>query len=75
MDRDKRWERVQIALKGLVTGEGESTEDPVAKIEERYCQGETDEFLKPIIVNGNEARLKGKTSLLIIYTPDANIYR
>ncbi|KAF8250283.1 BPG-independent [Wilcoxina mikolae CBS 423.85] len=58
MDRDKRWERVQVALKGLVSGEGEATDDPVAKIREKYEQGETDEFFKPIIVNGSEARLK-----------------
>ncbi len=60
MDRDKRWDRVQVALKGLVNGEGESTDDPVAKIKERYSKGENDEFLKPIIVNGEEARIKGE---------------
>jgi 2,3-bisphosphoglycerate-independent phosphoglycerate mutase len=59
MDRDKRWERVEIGLKGLVTGEGEESSDPVATIEERYSKGENDEFLKPIIVGGNEARIKG----------------
>lgn len=59
MDRDKRWDRVQVALKGLVSGDGEPTDDPVAKIQERYGQGETDEFLKPIIVSGDEGRLKG----------------
>jgi 2,3-bisphosphoglycerate-independent phosphoglycerate mutase len=59
MDRDKRWDRVTVAIKGLIAGEGEATEDPVAKIKERYEQGENDEFLKPIIVNGDEARIKG----------------
>ena len=59
MDRDKRWERVEIALKGLINGEGEATEDPVAKIAEKYEAGETDEFIKPVIVNGDEGRLKG----------------
>jgi 2,3-bisphosphoglycerate-independent phosphoglycerate mutase len=59
MDRDKRWERVQIALKGLVAGEGEATEDPVAKIAERYEADETDEFIKPVIVSGDEGRIKG----------------
>lgn len=60
MDRDKRWERVEIALKGLVLGEGEASSDPVATIKERYEKGENDEFLKPIIVNGDEGRIKGK---------------
>lgn len=62
MDRDKRWERVELALKGLVLGEGEESSDPVATIKERYEKGENDEFLKPIILNGEEARIKGKTA-------------
>lgn len=60
MDRDKRWDRVQVALKGIVSGEGEAAEDPVKKIVERYEAGENDEFLKPIILNGDDARVKGK---------------
>lgn len=59
MDRDKRWERVKIAIEGLVKGEGEKGEDVVKTIEERYKKDETDEFLKPIIVNGDEGRIKG----------------
>jgi len=60
MDRDKRWERVEVGLKGLVTGEGEDSDDPVAAIKARYENGETDEFLKPIIVGGKERRIQGK---------------
>ncbi|KAF2764855.1 phosphoglycerate mutase 2 [Teratosphaeria nubilosa] len=63
MDRDKRWDRVEIGMKGIVTGEGEETDDPVKKIQERYDAGETDEFLKPIIVNGKEARVKDDDTL------------
>jgi 2,3-bisphosphoglycerate-independent phosphoglycerate mutase len=59
MDRDKRWERIAIALKGMVLGEGEASEDPVKTVKERYEKGETDEFLKPIIVGGDEGRIKG----------------
>lgn len=63
MDRDKRWERINIALDGLVNGKGEESSDPVATIKERYSKDETDEFLKPIIVNGDEARIKDKDTL------------
>ena len=59
MDRDKRWERVKIAVDGLVKGEGEKTEDVVKAIEEKYKEDETDEFLKPLIVNGDAGRIKG----------------
>lgn len=60
MDRDKRWDRVEIGMKGVVLGEGEDSSDPVKTIEERYGKGETDEFLKPIIVGGDERRIKGE---------------
>ena len=59
MDRDKRWERIKIAFDGLVGGVGEEGKDVVKAIEERYKKDETDEFLKPIIVNGDEGRIKG----------------
>lgn len=59
MDRDKRWERVKIAIDGLVKGEGEKAEDAAKAIEERYEKDETDEFLKPIIFGGEETRIKG----------------
>lgn len=63
MDRDKRWERVEIALKGMCHGEGEASEDPVATVRALYERGgdnDRDEFLKPIIVGGDEGRIKGK---------------
>jgi 2,3-bisphosphoglycerate-independent phosphoglycerate mutase len=59
MDRDKRWDRVELGMKGLVTGEGEESSDPVATIKERYAKDENDEFLKPIIVGGKERRIQG----------------
>lgn len=59
MDRDKRWERVELALKGMVLGEGEKSDDPVKTVKERYEKGENDEFLKPIVVGGQDGRIKG----------------
>jgi len=49
MDRDKRWERVQLAFDVICRdqGEGDVVADPVAEIETRYGADETDEFLKP----------------------------
>jgi 2,3-bisphosphoglycerate-independent phosphoglycerate mutase len=66
MDRDKRWERIKIAVDGLVKGEGEVVEggDIVKAIESRYEKDETDEFLKPIILCGEEGRIKGLSKLL-----------
>ncbi|KAI9799185.1 MAG: hypothetical protein M1833_004225 [Piccolia ochrophora] len=63
MDRDKRWDRVEIGMKGVVLGDGEESSDPVKTIKERYSKGENDEFLKPIIVGGQEARIKDDDTL------------
>lgn len=72
MDRDKRWERVETGLRGIVSGDGEApTTDPVATIEARYAAGETDEFLKPMIFNGHEARVQdGDTLFYFNYRSD-----
>ena len=63
MDRDKRWDRVEVGMKGLVLGEGEASSDPVKTMEERYARKETDEFLKPIIVNGQKGRVQDNDTL------------
>lgn len=66
MDRDKRWERNELALKGMVLGEGEQSDDPVKTVKERYEKGENDEFLKPIIVGGQEGRIKGSQTRRVL---------
>lgn len=52
MDRDKRWERVKLAYDALVNGIGQLVVDPLAAIQESYDNGITDEFIKPIVVTG-----------------------
>jgi len=49
MDRDKRWERVKIAYDLLIKGEGEVSGNFTETMKQRYANGETDEFLHPII--------------------------
>ena len=50
MDRDNRWERVQLAYDALVNGVGRKATDAVTAIEQSYAQEVTDEFIKPIIL-------------------------
>ncbi len=54
MDRDKRWERVKIVYDALVNGEGEKTKDALKSIQDNYENDITDEFIKPLIVTGDE---------------------
>ncbi|KAI9680809.1 MAG: hypothetical protein M1817_004249 [Caeruleum heppii] len=71
MDRDKRWDRVEIGMKGVICGEGEASSDPVKTIKERYEKDENDEFLKPIIVGGDEGRVQdGDTLFFFNYRSD-----
>ncbi|MGC2803801.1 MAG: 2,3-bisphosphoglycerate-independent phosphoglycerate mutase, partial [Candidatus Acidiferrum sp.] len=51
MDRDNRWERVELAYRAVVHGEAEThSSDPIAALQKSYEQGVTDEFVKPIVI-------------------------
>ena len=66
MDRDKRWDRVEVGMEGVVVGEGPDvtpSDDPVVTIKEKYTKDENDEFLKPIVVGGKEARVQDNDTL------------
>ncbi len=54
MDRDKRWDRVEKAYAALVRGEGERASTARAAVEQAYARGETDEFVLPTIVAGDD---------------------
>lgn len=64
MDRDKRWERVEVAYNALVSGEGEVSSNLLETIAARYEAGETDEFLKPIIAAGVEGSIKDDDTII-----------
>ena len=53
MDRDNRWDRVELAYKSLVTGEGVQAEDPVAAMQESYDKEVYDEFVLPTVITEN----------------------
>ena len=55
MDRDNRWERVQLSYDALVNGVGRNSKNAIESIQNSYDAGVTDEFIKPIImVDENE---------------------
>ena len=49
MDRDKRWERVQVAYDAIALGKGTVTSDLLGYVNECYAKGITDEFLEPAV--------------------------
>jgi 2,3-bisphosphoglycerate-independent phosphoglycerate mutase len=71
MDRDKRWDRTELALDALVDGEAEHHADSAQQaVKEAYDRGETDEFIRPVLV-GDEARIRPQDSVLFFnFRPD-----
>lgn len=55
MDRDKRWERTQVAYNLLTKGEGEVFSCPLKAIESSYKKNITDEFITPKIISKNNS--------------------
>jgi 2,3-bisphosphoglycerate-independent phosphoglycerate mutase len=71
MDRDKRWDRTQLAYDAMVAGEAEfSADSGEAAVRAAYERGETDEFIKPTVV-GDEARIRRDDSVIFFnFRPD-----
>ena len=56
MDRDKRWDRTKLAYDAMMHGVGISATDPVEAIGGAYARGETDEFVKPMVLMGPDGK-------------------
>jgi 2,3-bisphosphoglycerate-independent phosphoglycerate mutase len=52
MDRDKRWERTQLALDAIIGATGVHDPDPLHAVQESYKAALTDEFILPVVVDG-----------------------
>ena len=50
MDRDKRWERVELAYRAMALGEGEFAASAIEAIDNSYELNKTDEFVLPTVI-------------------------
>ena len=50
MDRDNRWDRVELAYKALTKGEGIKGTDAAEAVQASYDDGKTDEFVYPTVI-------------------------
>jgi 2,3-bisphosphoglycerate-independent phosphoglycerate mutase len=57
MDRDKRWERVQLAYDTLVKAEGPTANAAIDVLNVNYANNITDEFIKPTVLTENGATI------------------
>ena len=59
MDRDKRWDRVEIGYDAIVHGVGERATSAVEGLQAAYARGENDEFVRPTVIEGVDGGLRG----------------
>ena len=67
MDRDTRWDRVEIAFNLLTQAKGEKISNPLEAVKKFYGRGITDEFMPAIVIdNGaeNDGRIKENDGVL-----------
>ena len=70
MDRDKRWERLQMAYDAMVYGEGVQNEDPVDAVAKSYESGVTDEFMEPVVCDSQGTISNNDSIIFFNYRPD-----
>ncbi|MGB0723699.1 MAG: 2,3-bisphosphoglycerate-independent phosphoglycerate mutase, partial [Gammaproteobacteria bacterium] len=54
MDRDKRWDRTELAWRAYAHGKGEHALNAEGAIRAAYTAGDTDEFIRPLLLPGYE---------------------
>jgi 2,3-bisphosphoglycerate-independent phosphoglycerate mutase len=54
MDRDKRWERTELAWRCLVHGKGQRAASAETAIRSAYAAGDGDEFIRPVVLAPGE---------------------
>jgi 2,3-bisphosphoglycerate-independent phosphoglycerate mutase len=70
MDRDRHWERIQLAYDALVLGEGLAAPDALAAVRAAYARGEGDEFVKPTVVAGGAPMRDGDAVVFFNFRAD-----
>ncbi|WP_343634558.1 2,3-bisphosphoglycerate-independent phosphoglycerate mutase [Fluviicola sp.] len=71
MDRDNRWERVQVAYDAMVKGIGTPFSNAARAIEASYEEDITDEFILPLVNSSGEGSIKdGDTVICFNFRTD-----
>ena len=70
MDRDKRWERLQMAYDAMVYGEGVQNPEPVDAVARSYENGVTDEFVEPVVCDSQGTISNNDSIIFFNYRPD-----
>lgn len=74
MDRDKRWDRTELAYNAMTLGEGIQSINPILAIEKSYTNGVTDEFMLPNVILNDDLQATtintGDSIIFFNFRPD-----
>ncbi len=70
MDRDKRWERLEVAYNAMVNGIGKHADNAIAAIQTSYDEGVTDEFIVPVITTEGAEIQPSDSIIFANFRPD-----
>lgn len=74
MDRDNRWERVELVYNAMLSGKGQTATSAVEAMENSYHDNKTDEFVLPtVIMDGDSPVAKveeGDSLIFFNFRPD-----
>lgn len=70
MDRDRRWNRTELAWRAMVLGEGVHAENAHYAIEAAYANDETDEFIKPVVLDNADLIASGDSIIFFNFRND-----
>ena len=70
MDRDNRWERVNLAYEAIVNAQGPHFDTPVQAIEESYKKEVFDEFVVPCVIGNYQGMKDGDAIVMANYRSD-----
>ncbi len=73
MDRDKNYDRIQVAYDAMTIAKGEYYSNPFAGIEASYTKGVTDEFMVPFVSSKDGMVESGDSVVFANFRPDRAI--
>ncbi len=70
MDRDRRWERTKLAYDAIAHAQAPRAPDAATAIRASYEHGETDEFIRPVVIGDYDGVADGDAMLFFNFRPD-----
>jgi len=70
MDRDRRWDRTELAWRALILGKGQSVVVAETAIKTAYSAGDDDEFIRPMLLPAYQPVTQDDTVLFFNFRKD-----